>query len=141
MHRPASYLLRDQQRVNWTEALGEVLGIVGKVLRRSSLHLGHFDGGDAQWLWTFEFLPPHQGLIMRLAAALMRAQVLDGDEIDALMHDHLNERGRVRLTCGRPDAAAAMPDAMRRYARSRPATRERCKSAPSTALRSRPDAS
>ena len=23
-------------RVNWTEALGEVLGIVGKVLRRSS---------------------------------------------------------------------------------------------------------
>ena len=72
-------------RVNWTEALGEVLGIVGKVLRQSSPHLDHFDGGDALWLWTFEFLPPHQGLIMRLAAALMRAQVLDGDEIEALL--------------------------------------------------------
>jgi hypothetical protein len=72
-------------RVNWTEALGEVLGIIGKVLRRLSPHLGHFDGGDALWLWTFEFGAPHQGLIMRLAVALMRAQVLAGDEIDALV--------------------------------------------------------
>ena len=46
-------LLRDQQRVNWTEALGEVLGIVGKVLRRSSPHLGYFDGGDALWRCSF----------------------------------------------------------------------------------------
>ena len=74
-----------RQRVNWTEALGEVLGIVGNVLRRSFPHLGHFDGGDALWLWTFEFPVPHQGLIMRLAAALMRAQVLAGDEFDALL--------------------------------------------------------
>jgi hypothetical protein len=79
-------LLRDQQRVNWTEALGEVLGIVGKVLRRSSPHLGHFDGGDALWLWTFKFLAEHEDLIVRLAAALMDAGSLDGDEIDALVY-------------------------------------------------------
>ena len=30
--------------------------MVGKVLRRSSPHLGHFEGGDALWAWTFDFL-------------------------------------------------------------------------------------
>jgi hypothetical protein len=32
-----------------------------------SPHLGHFDGGAALWLWTFEFLAPHLRLIERLA--------------------------------------------------------------------------
>ena len=40
--------------------------MVGKVLRRSSPHLGHFDGGDALWAWTFDFLvvePLRQGSV------------------------------------------------------------------------------
>ena len=49
------------------------------------LDLGHFDGGDALWLWTFEFLAPHQRLIERLAAKLFHARSLSGDEIDALV--------------------------------------------------------
>ena len=47
--------------------------------------LGHFDGGDALWAWTFDLMAEHRGLIVRLASALMDARSLSGDEIDALL--------------------------------------------------------
>jgi hypothetical protein len=82
LHRTNVPLLRP--RVNWTQALGKVLGIVGMVLRRSSPHLGHFDGGDAPWAWTFDFLAQHLDLIARVADALWDLKALDGCEIDAV---------------------------------------------------------
>jgi hypothetical protein len=47
--------------------------------------LGHDDGGDALWAWTFDFLAPHLRLIERLAIKLFHARWLSGDEIDALV--------------------------------------------------------
>jgi hypothetical protein len=47
--------------------------------------LGYFDGGDALWAWTFDLMREHEGVIVRVAAALMGTRWLDGDEIDALM--------------------------------------------------------
>jgi hypothetical protein len=48
------------------------------------------DDGRVSMLWaqTMGLLRPHEGLICRVARRLMRAQLLDGDEIDALMGDH-----------------------------------------------------
>ena len=47
--------------------------------------LGHFDGGEFLWAWTFDFLAPHLRLIERLAIKLFHARWLSGDEIDALV--------------------------------------------------------
>jgi hypothetical protein len=49
--------------------------------------LGYFDGGDALWAWTFDLLREHADVIERVAAALMDARSLSGDEIDALVYD------------------------------------------------------
>ena len=47
--------------------------------------MGVSDGGEALWTYTNELLAPHQGLIVRLADALLHAQTLNGDAIDALI--------------------------------------------------------
>lgn len=47
--------------------------------------LGHFDGGDALWAWTFDFLAQHLDLIARVADALWDLKALDGCEIVALL--------------------------------------------------------
>jgi hypothetical protein len=47
--------------------------------------LGHDDGGDALWAWTFDLLEPHEGVIVRLATKLFHAGWLSGAAIDALV--------------------------------------------------------
>ena len=38
------------------------------------------------WRWTLDLLREHEDLIERVAAALMGARWLSGDEIDALVY-------------------------------------------------------
>ena len=49
---------------------------------------GAGDDGRVSVLWaqTVGLLRPHEGLICRVARGLKRAELLDGGEIDALVH-------------------------------------------------------
>ena len=52
--------------------------------------LGYDDDGSAElWRWTLDLLREHEDMITTLAAALMDARWLSGDEIDALLAQYL----------------------------------------------------
>lgn len=46
-------------------------------------------GGSELWSWTLDLMREHRGLIERVATELWHRLALDGDEIDALMHDQM----------------------------------------------------